>query len=241
MPTLLHAENLHKSYASATGTVATPVLRGVSLTIEQGEILAIIGSSGAGKSTLLHLLGALDEPDQGTVRLTYHLNMETTEANTYIQHEYHLLSDVGLSEVRNSMLGFIFQFHHLLPEFTALENVMMPLLIAGKPQVAAKAKAQELLAQVGLSDRVHHKPDALSGGEQQRVAFARAVANDPVLVFADEPTGNLDTANSALLLDLIKKFRVERGMTFVLVTHSAELAEAADRYLRLQAGQFVEV
>jgi lipoprotein-releasing system ATP-binding protein len=240
MPTLLNAQNLHKSYASATGAVATPVLRGASLTIEQGEILAIVGSSGAGKSTLLHLLGALDVPDEGSLELTYSIAL-TDESPAQICYEYHTLSDIGLSEMRNSMLGFIFQFHHLLPEFTALENVMMPLLIAGKMPSVAKAKAEELLQLVGLTERLHNKPDALSGGEQQRVAFARAVANDPVLVFADEPTGNLDTANSALLLDLIKKFRTERGMTFVLVTHSMELAAGADRCLRLQAGQFVDV
>ena len=231
MPTLLTAQNLHKSYASATGAASTPVLRGVSLAIEQGEILAIIGSSGAGKSTLLHLLGALDEADEGNIQL---LLDDTT-------FDFATMSNEALSSLRNQKLGFIFQFHHLLPEFTALENVMMPLLIAGVSQAEAKAKAHKLLTHVGLTERLHNKPDALSGGEQQRVAFARAVANDPVLVFADEPTGNLDTANSALLLDLIKKFRTERGMTFVLVTHSTELAAGADRCLRLQAGQFAEV
>lgn len=213
------------------------VLKGISLTIEQGEILAIIGASGAGKSTLLHLLGALDTPDSGTLRLTYHLDMEKGTEPTQICHDYQALNDAGLSQMRNSMLGFIFQFHHLLPEFTALENVMMPLLIAGVTQAEATTKATGLLKSVGLSDRLHHKPDALSGGEQQRVAFARAVANDPVLVFADEPTGNLDAANSALLLDLIRKFRTEHGMTFVLVTHSTELAAGADRCLRLSAGR----
>jgi lipoprotein-releasing system ATP-binding protein len=230
MPILLYAENLHKSYFTAAEDVATPVLRGVSLTIEQGEILAIVGSSGAGKSTLLHLLGALDEADEGRVLLLLH---EAT-------FDFATMSNDALASLRNQHIGFIFQFHHLLPEFTALENVMMPLMIGGTSRTAAKEKAHDLLQKVGLAERVEHKPDALSGGEQQRVAFARAVANDPALVFADEPTGNLDTANSALLLDLIRKFRTEQGMTFVLVTHSVELAAAADRCLRLQAGQFVE-
>lgn len=216
------------------------VLRGVSLSVAQGEILAIVGSSGAGKSTLLHLLGALDAPDEGNITLTYHLAMQKDVEETIIRYEYGKLSEVGLSSMRNAMLGFIFQFHHLLPEFTALENVMMPLLIAGKGHPEAKAKAEELLTQVGLQERISNKPDALSGGEQQRVAFARAVANNPVLVLADEPTGNLDAANSAVVLELMQTFRAEQGTTFVLVTHSVELAQAADRCLRLQAGQFVE-
>ncbi|TAE30111.1 MAG: ABC transporter ATP-binding protein [Candidatus Kapaibacterium sp.] len=234
MPLLLRAENLHKSYTTATGAASTPVLRGVSLTIEQGEIIAIVGSSGAGKSTLLHLLGALDEADEGTIEL------HSTAEGITTPRVYAALNDTELSALRNALLGFIFQFHHLLPEFTALENVMMPLLIAGVPQNQAKARAQELLEQVGLSERVQHKPDALSGGEQQRVAFARAMVNNPILVLADEPTGNLDAANSALLLDLMKRFRTERSTTFILVTHSAELAAGADKCLRLQAGQFTE-
>ncbi len=234
MPLLLRAENLHKSYTTATGAASTPVLRGVSLNIEQGEIIAIVGASGAGKSTLLHLLGALDEADEGTIELH-----SATEGST-TPRLYASLNDTELSALRNSLLGFIFQFHHLLPEFTALENVMMPLLIAGVPQNQAKVRAQELLEQVGLQERVQHKPDALSGGEQQRVAFARAMVNNPILVLADEPTGNLDATNSALLLDLMKRFRTERGTTFVLVTHSAELAAGADKCLRLQAGQFTE-
>jgi lipoprotein-releasing system ATP-binding protein len=229
------------SGTSANNASVMPVLRNVSLDIMQGEILTIVGSSGAGKSTLLHLLGALDVPDEGTITLTYHLEMLPGEEPVYIKHEYWALTELGLAEMRNSMIGFIFQFHHLLPEFTALENVMMPLLIAGKGQTEAKQRANTLLEQVGLRERMHHKPDALSGGEQQRVAFARAVANNPVLVFADEPTGNLDAANSAMLLDLMQTFRKEQGTTFVLVTHSAELAQAADRCLHLRAGVFVEV
>ncbi|MCU0424644.1 MAG: ABC transporter ATP-binding protein [Candidatus Kapabacteria bacterium] len=239
MPTLLTAENLVKSYASGTSGEKTTVLHGVSLSIEQGEILAIVGSSGAGKSTLLHLLGALDEPDEGWITLTYHVGMQEGEPETMIRQEYRQLSDVGLSDLRNTMLGFIFQFHHLLPEFTALENVMMPALIAGKSHTEAREKAKELLSRVGLAHRLENKPDALSGGEQQRVAFARAMMNDPVLVLADEPTGNLDAANSALLLDLMKQFREESGITFAIVTHSSEIASGADRIIRLHEGQCV--
>ncbi len=237
MPTLLHAENLVKSYSSSTNGEKTTVLRGVSLAIEQGEILAIVGSSGAGKSTLLHLLGALDEPDEGRITLTYHLGLQ--EEENYIRHNYGQLSDMGLAGLRNSMLGFIFQFHHLLPEFTALENVMMPSLIAGESHTKAREQALRLLDRVGLSHRLENKPDALSGGEQQRVAFARAMVNSPVLIFADEPTGNLDATNSAMLLDLMKEFRTESGQTFVIVTHSSEIASGADRTLRLHGGKFV--
>lgn len=240
MPTLLNADNLVKSYSSPASGEKTPVLRGVSLAIEQGEILAIVGSSGAGKSTLLHLLGALDEPDEGTITLTYHLDLLEGETENYIRHNYGQSSDTGLALMRNSMLGFIFQFHHLLPEFTALENVMMPALIAGISHAKAREKATALLDRVGLSHRLGNKPDALSGGEQQRVAFARALVNDPVLIFADEPTGNLDAANSSMLLDLIQQFRTESGQTFVIVTHSSEIAAGADRIVRLHEGRFVE-
>lgn len=239
MPTLLYADNLIKSYSSSTNGEKTPVLCGVSLAIEQGEILAIVGSSGAGKSTLLHLLGALDEPDEGSITLTYHLEAQEGTTKSPIRHNYGQLSDTGLAGLRNSMLGFIFQFHHLLPEFTALENVMMPSLIAGKSHAKAREQASRLLDRVGLSHRLQNKPDALSGGEQQRVAFARALVNDPVLIFADEPTGNLDAANSAMLLDLIKQFRTESGQTFVIVTHSSEIAVGADRIVRLHEGKFV--
>lgn len=239
MPTLLHADNLVKSYSSPASGEKTSVLRGVSLAIEQSEILAIVGSSGAGKSTLLHLLGALDEPDEGAITLTYQGLVKNGQPETVIRHEYGLLSDTGLALMRNSMLGFIFQFHHLLPEFTALENVMMPALIAEATYTKAREKATSLLDRVGLAHRLGNKPDALSGGEQQRVAFARALVNDPILIFADEPTGNLDAANSAMLLDLIQQFRAESGQTFVIVTHSGEIAAGADRIVRLHEGRLV--
>lgn len=240
MPTLLHAENLVKSYVSGASTSEkTTVLQGITLSIEQGEILAIVGSSGAGKSTLLHLLGALDEPDTGSITITYQTPIQNGASETVIRHEYQQLDDNGLASLRNSMLGFIFQFHHLLPEFSALENAMMPALIAGISHVEARKKATQLLERVGLSHRLHNKPDALSGGEQQRIAFARAMMNDPVLVLADEPTGNLDATNSAMLLDLMKQFRSESGVTFVIVTHSSDIASGADRVIRLHEGRCI--
>jgi lipoprotein-releasing system ATP-binding protein len=227
---ILRAEQLTKSYALA-GTSETAVLRGISLHIVRGEILAIVGASGAGKSTLLHVLGALDEADAGTVTL------QPNNGNAYT---YSHLSSDALSALRNKHIGFIFQFHHLLPEFTALENVMMPALIAGVRERAARESAQHLLDIVGLAERLHHKPDALSGGEQQRVAFARALVNNPALVFADEPTGNLDATTSAVLLGLIQHFREQHRQTFVIVTHSAEIAQAADRVLTLRGGVLQE-
>jgi len=227
---ILRAEHLTKSYALA-GTSETAVLRGIALEIRRGEILAIVGASGAGKSTLLHLLGALDEADAGTVTLN------TSDNTTYT---YSQLSSDALSTLRNKHIGFIFQFHHLLPEFTALENVMMPALIAGVLERTVRESAQHLLNTVGLAERLHNKPDALSGGEQQRVAFARALVNKPALVFADEPTGNLDATTSAALLGLMQQFREQHRQTFVIVTHSAEIAQAADRTLTLRGGVLQE-
>lgn len=226
---VITATALYKSF-SLSAHRDTPVLRGVSLCVERGELLAIVGASGAGKSTLLHLLGALDNADQGDITLAL--------ANG-TQYNYAQLSDAELSAVRNSHIGFVFQFHHLLPEFTALENIMMPALIAGKSHNEAQRAAEELLALVELQHRAQHKPSALSGGEQQRIAFARAVVNQPALVFADEPTGNLDSANSDMLLALLQKFRNERNQTFVVVTHSADIAHQADRTLTIKNGVIV--
>lgn len=223
---VLIAANLSKSY-SLSAHRDTPVLNGVSMSVEQGELLAIVGASGAGKSTLLHLLGALDEADNGSVTLT---------TNSGVSYTYSSLSDGELSELRSRHVGFVFQFHHLLPEFTAVENVMMPALIAGMPQREAKDNAEQLLQTVGIAHRAHHKPSELSGGEQQRAAFARALINRPTVVLADEPTGNLDSANSELLIELMHKFRVEFGQTFVVVTHSAEIAARADRTLTIKNG-----
>jgi lipoprotein-releasing system ATP-binding protein len=250
---ILRAENLVKSYRRADSNPAqsnaVPVLQGISLAIERGEIVAIVGASGAGKSTLLHLLGALDTPDSGEI--TVEMNASSLSSSSSLASSsssssssktpskplcYSLLGNDALAALRNEYMGFIFQFHHLLPEFTALENVMMPALIANKPEAAALQAAQALLQRVGLGDRTDHKPDALSGGEQQRVAFARALVNSPAIVFADEPTGNLDPANSEQIFALMQQFRREQECTFVIVTHSMEIARAADRIITLHQG-----
>lgn len=213
---MLTAENLSKKY----GQLA--VLRQVSLTIQEGEFVAVAGPSGAGKSTLLHLLGSLDIPDTGSVRL--------------MQQNIFGLSRRKQASFRNRYMGFVFQFHHLLPEFTALENVCMPLWIGGAAKKEAKKKAEEVLETVGLSHRMQHKPGELSGGEQQRVAIARAIVHRPAIVFADEPTGNLDTANAASVHQLFFKLREEYRQTFVIVTHNTQLAAMADRTLMMKDG-----
>ncbi|MCK4272598.1 ABC transporter ATP-binding protein [bacterium] len=218
---LLQAGDVHKSYQSGVGRL--DVLRGVNLDIRRGEILVIMGASGAGKSTLLHILGALDRPTRGTVRLD----------NT----EIFSLSDEKLARVRNRTVGFIFQFHHLLPDFTAAENVAMPLLINGQSPGAARDAALQLLREVGLGRCMDQKPGQLSGGEQQRVAVARALINSPLIILADEPSGNLDRANSEMLHELIWQLSRSKDQAFVIVTHSEELAARADRILRLSEGQ----
>lgn len=224
---VIETDNLFKSY-SLSAHHDTPVLRGISMQVFAGEFLAIVGASGAGKSTLLHLLGALDDADQGSVTLT------TDDGRS---HHYGSLADTDLSALRNRYVGFVFQFHHLLPEFTALENIMMPALIAGMSLRDARKEAEQLLQRVGLVHRGHHKPSELSGGEQQRTAFARALVNRPALILADEPTGNLDSANSDMLLDLLRQFREEFHQTFVIVTHSADIAREADRTLVIKNGK----
>jgi lipoprotein-releasing system ATP-binding protein len=218
---LLRAGDVHKSYQSGVGRL--DVLKGVNLDIRRGEILVIMGVSGAGKSTLLHILGALDRPTRGTVRLD----------NT----EIFSLSDEKLARVRNRTVGFIFQFHHLLPDFTAAENVAMPLLINGQSPEAARDAALQLLREVGLGRCIDQKPGQLSGGEQQRVAVARALINNPLIILADEPSGNLDRVNSEMLHELIWQLSRSKDQAFVIVTHSEELAARADRLLRLSEGQ----
>ncbi|MFM2254940.1 MAG: hypothetical protein RLZZ47_429, partial [Bacteroidota bacterium] len=198
------------------------VVKGVNLEITPGEIVAIVGESGAGKSTLLQLLGTLDQPDAGEILIN----------NTNIQQ----LSGKKLAQFRNQHLGFVFQFHQLLPEFTALENAMMPGLIAGASQKSAKARATEILEYLGLGDRLNHKPMQLSGGEQQRVAIARAQYNQPKVIFADEPTGNLDTANAEIIHQFFTKLRSDFNQTLVIVTHNMALANIADRTLRMKDG-----
>jgi len=217
----LEATALSKSFVGGDGHELA-VLEGVELHVEASEAVAIIGSSGAGKSTLLHLLGALDQPTSGEVRIG--------------GRDVSVLDPEVLAGIRNETVGFVFQFHHLLREFTALENVMMPCLIAGLSRRVALERARELLAAVGLEGRLEHRPAQLSGGEQQRVAVARALSNAPVVLLADEPSGNLDAHTSEELHDLLFRLRGDRGLAMVLVTHNRELAERTDRILELRDG-----
>jgi lipoprotein-releasing system ATP-binding protein len=220
-PLPLEAVDLRKTFVLGDGS-ELHVLRGVMLQVQPGEAVAIVGASGTGKSTLLHLLGALDRPTSGEVRLS-----GTPVAGR---------SPLDLARTRNRFVGFVFQFHHLLREFTALENVMMPRLIRGSDGTDARSRASEILTSVGLEGRLHHKPWQLSGGEQQRVAVARALSNEPVVLLADEPSGNLDTRTSEGLHDLLFGLREERELSLVLVTHNEELAARADRILHLEEG-----
>ncbi len=222
---VLEAIDVVKEYTSGDGS-RLRILDGASLTILRGEMVAIIGESGAGKSTLLHILGALDRPSSGEVRI----------AGRPVESG----SEAGLAEVRNRSIGFVFQFHHLLREFTALENVMMPLLIAGNRPAAVRGRAQELLESVGLSARADHLPSALSGGEQQRVAVARALAPNPALLLADEPSGNLDRGNAQRLHELFSTLASTHGVGVVVVTHNRALAARANRVLLLDGGRVVE-
>lgn len=219
---MITAKNLHKTFGSLE------VLKGVDLHIKKGEIVTIVGSSGAGKTTLLQILGTLDMADK------------TKESELVIDNTSVLsLKSKALSKFRNEKIGFIFQFHQLLPEFTALENVCIPAYIKKTPKSVAEKKAMELLSFLGLAQRAHHKPGELSGGEQQRVAVARALINDPAVIFADEPSGNLDSESAANLHDLFFKLRNEFGQTFVIVTHNLELADMADRKLTMVDGSIV--
>ncbi len=216
---MLTAKDIHKRY----GTVE--VLKGVDILIEAGEIVSIVGPSGSGKSTLLHILGTLDKPDKGEVML----------------HQMHVTALMGkkLAAFRNKHIGFVFQFHHLLPEFSALENVCIPGWLAGSNKNGVRKRAEDLLNLLGLSHRLGNKPAALSGGEQQRVAVARALINTPDIVFADEPTGNLDTANARELHQLFFQLREQFRQTFLIVTHNEELAQLSDRTLTMKDGKIV--
>ena len=224
MSAILEASGLRKVYQGGDG-LPIEVLADVDLSVNRGEFVAIVGSSGSGKSTLLHLLGALDTPSAGSVHL---------DGRSYAD-----LEPDDLALVRNRNIGFVSQFHHLLREFTALENVMLPLLIAGEDEVKARSRAEELLAAVGLAGRMSHRPAALSGGEQQRAAVARALAADPLVVLADEPSGNLDTANSERLHQLFGRLSREFETALVVVTHNRSLAGRADRVLSLEGGRLV--
>jgi lipoprotein-releasing system ATP-binding protein len=217
---ILQAQGITKSFGDL------PILKGIDLTVKEGEIVSIVGSSGAGKTTLLQILGTLDKPDAGTY---------------FFDHsEPFKLSAKNLSVFRNTSVGFIFQFHQLLPEFTALENVMLPALIKGQSKEEAKEDAHKLIRRVGLENRVNHKPSEMSGGEQQRIAVCRALINRPKIVFADEPSGNLDSKNSAELHELFFAFRKEFGQTFVIVTHNESLANMADRKLTMRDGLIID-
>jgi lipoprotein-releasing system ATP-binding protein len=216
---LLQANNIYKNYG------ALPVLKGIDLSIGKGEIVSIVGASGAGKSTLLHILGTLDLADKGEVHFS---GQELTK-----------MKNGDLARFRNRYIGFIFQFHNLLPEFTALENACLPGYLAGKPEKEVKKRAAELLEMLHLSHRLDHKPSEMSGGEQQRTAVARALINSPEIIFADEPSGNLDSQNAHELHDIFFKLRRELNQTFVIVTHNAELANMADRKLVMKDGHIV--
>jgi lipoprotein-releasing system ATP-binding protein len=216
---MLTASNIYKKY----GTVE--VLRGVAFEINKGEVISIVGPSGSGKSTLLHILGTLDKPDRGNV------NMNNTQLTG--------LSGKKLAAFRNKHIGFVFQFHHLLPEFSAIENVCIPGWLAGRKKKDVIAEAEKLLAMLGLSHRLHNKPNQLSGGEQQRVAVARALINKPDIVMADEPTGNLDSANAKELHHLFFDLRKQFNQTFLIVTHNEELAQLSDRVLHMMDGKIV--
>lgn len=213
---MIKAERIYKSYGQLN------VLKGIDLHIEKGEIVSIVGASGAGKSTLLHIMGTLDKADNGNI-----------EINNVLVN---LLNDRKLSEFRNKHIGFVFQFHHLLPEFTAIENICIPAFIAGINKKEAIRKAEEILDFLGLKERSEHKPTELSGGEQQRIAVARALINRPDVIFADEPSGNLDSANAKELHKLFFDLRDQFNQTFVIVTHNEELANMADRKIMMKDG-----
>lgn len=222
MENLINVSGLTKSFFTPAGELR--ILRGVELSIKEGEMIGIVGASGVGKSTLLHILGTLDRPTSGNV--------------FYEDRDVFSMDTASLSRFRNRTIGFVFQFHHLLPEFTALENVMMPGLISSGEHNAIRSRSEELLSELGLFERRGHRPGELSGGEQQRVAVARALILNPRVVLADEPTGNLDTTTGEDLFDLLLRLNRERGITFVIVTHNESLAGRCHRILKMLDGRF---
>lgn len=216
---MIQLKNIHKSYKSIE------VLKGVNLTIEMGKVISIVGASGAGKSTLLQIIGTLDQPNEGSLKIN--------------GVDVFKLKDKDLSLFRNKNIGFVFQFHHLLPEFTAVENVCIPAFIRKTPKAEAEKRAIELLTSLGLKDRLYHKPSQLSGGEAQRVAVCRALINNPAVILADEPSGNLDSASAKELHELFFKLRKEFNQTFIIVTHNEELADMADQKLVMKDGNIL--
>lgn len=220
----LQVNDVHKSFVLGTQTVE--VLNGINLTVQRGEMLAVIGESGAGKSTFLHILGTLDRPTSGTI--------------LYEDQDVFRLSETELATFRNRRIGFVFQFHHLLPEFTALENTFLPALMQQRPKQQMIEEATTLLSEVGLSHRIHHKPGELSGGEQQRVAVARALIQHPDLVLADEPTGNLDAHTGQSIFEILRALNQKRGTAFVIVTHNERLSEQADRIIHVVDGKIID-
>ncbi len=221
---MVRCVDVHKDYIM--GKVIVHALRGVNLEVRKGEFMSILGPSGSGKSTLLNMIGALDRPTKGEVWIG---DIKVSD-----------LDDHSRAYIRRKLIGFIFQAYYLVPHLTALQNVEIPMMLDGVSPSERRKKAEELLKLVGLGHRVHHRPNELSGGEQQRVAIARALANNPVIVLADEPTGNLDTKTGAMIAELMKKINRERGVTFIIVTHDIELAERTDRIVRLRDGVVVE-
>jgi lipoprotein-releasing system ATP-binding protein len=219
-PALIEIRKLQKKFSTSGGEIT--VLHGINLSIVAGERVAVVGASGAGKTTLMHILGGLDQPSDGEI--------------LFEGQSLFALHGAALDNFRNRTVGFVFQFHQLLPEFTALENVMMPLLIGGISRLEAQETAKELLEEVGLGHRLTHKPGALSGGEQQRVAIARALVRKPRLLLADEPTGNLDSGTSEEIMSLLNRMHKSRGLTMIIVTHNQELAASLDRILQIEDG-----
>ncbi|MBR5784640.1 MAG: ABC transporter ATP-binding protein [Bacteroidales bacterium] len=217
---MIRIENIHKSYGNVQ------VLKGIDLTVNKGELISVVGASGAGKTTLLQIIGTLEKPDSGNVLIN---DVNVNE-----------LSETKLAAFRNSNIGFVFQFHHLLPEFTALENILMPAMIKGADKSEMEAKAQQLMQFLKIDHRATHKPSELSGGEQQRVAVARALINTPSVVLADEPSGNLDSKNARELHSLFFDLREQYNQTFIIVTHNEEFAEMADRKILMRDGKRVE-
>ncbi|MBI3765008.1 MAG: ABC transporter ATP-binding protein [Ignavibacteriales bacterium] len=225
---ILRCTNLYKSFSlDKKGPSALHVLKGIDLDVQEGEVVSIVGASGSGKSTLLHILGGLDRPSRGEV-FWGETNILT-------------LTDETLAKRRGTNVGFVFQFHHLLPEFTSIENVMIPMMIHGRSMDEAEPRARELLEKVGLSERLNHKPGELSGGEQQRVAVARALANNPKIIFADEPTGNLDSLNSEQLHELLWELNNAEKQTFVIVTHNEQFTKSSHRVFRMVDGKLQKV